>query len=112
MTASHVQELTARSFRELVLHSSGVVAVDLYAEWCPFCREFVQVFGQIAQEYADRCEFGRVNVELHPEILTALGVKTVPTVLIYSGGNLSTKLVGTSSLEDLREALNAHLQTP
>ena len=96
-------ELTTENFEEKVLQSNIPVAVDFWAEWCMPCRMFAPVFEEISEELAGKAVFGKINVDEQPDLAQKYKVMTIPTVLLFKGGEPVDKSVGGMTKDELIE---------
>ncbi len=91
---SNTRKFTQRNFQSEVLDRGGVVLVDAYADWCGPCRALAPVIDELADEFAGRAEVGKLDVDEAPETAATYGIASIPTVLVFSGGELVTQLTG------------------
>jgi thioredoxin 1 len=87
-------EFTDANFEELVIKSGKPVIVDLWAEWCGPCRMLTPIVEDMAKEYEGRAVIGKLNVDDNPAITAKYGVRNIPTVLFFKGGEIADKQVG------------------
>ena len=87
-------EFTDANFDELVIKSGKPVIVDLWAEWCGPCRMLTPIVEEMAKEYEGRAVIGKLNVDDNPDITAKFGVRNIPTVLFFKGGEVADKQVG------------------
>ena len=87
-------EFTDANFEELVIKSEKPVIVDLWAEWCGPCRMLTPIVEEMAKEYEGRAVIGKLNVDDNPTITAKFGVRNIPTVLFFKGGEIADKQVG------------------
>jgi thioredoxin 1 len=87
-------EFTDANFEELVIKSGKPVIVDLWAEWCGPCRMLTPIVEEMAKEYEGRAVIGKLNVDDNPEVTAKFGVRNIPTVLFFKGGEIADKQVG------------------
>ena len=92
------------SFDSEVLQSPQPVLVDFYADWCGPCRMLAPVIEQIAQERSD-LKVVKVNVDDADAVAARYGVMSIPTVILFEGGQAAHQLVGFRSKEALLEEL-------
>ena len=102
-------KITDSNFEELVLKSDKPVLIDLWAEWCGPCRMIAPYVEQIATEYEGKAVVGKVDVEQCPEISSRFGIRNIPTLLYFKGGEVVDKQVGATSKAALAAKLDALL---
>ena len=89
-----------------LIASAPVALVDLWATWCGPCRMLSPTVDDIAQEYEGRVAVGKCNVDDNEEIAEKFGVRSIPTLLYFKGGELVNKSVGLVSKQDIETILN------
>ena len=94
-------ELTAENFNEEVLESDLPVLVDFWATWCGPCRMMAPIVSEIAKEYDGKVSVGKVNVDDEPELASAFGIESIPTLMVFKNGELTDTLVGLRKKEDI-----------
>ena len=82
------------SFEKAVLKSPVPVLVDFWAEWCGPCKMIAPLLDEIARESAGRFRIAKVNIDDGPGLMQQFGVRAVPTLLFFQGGELKDQLVG------------------
>ncbi|MEQ8910096.1 MAG: thioredoxin [Vicingaceae bacterium] len=87
-------EITDANFEEVVLNSDKPVLVDFWAEWCGPCRMVGPVVEELSNDYEGKAVVGKVNVDHNPEISAKYGIRNIPTVLFFKGGEVVDKQVG------------------
>jgi thioredoxin 1 len=87
-------EFTDANFEELVLQSDKPVIVDFWAEWCGPCRMVGPIVNQLGEEYNDKAVVGKLNVDENPGITMKFGIRNIPTILFFKGGEQVDKQVG------------------
>ena len=87
-------ELTDQNFDELVLQSDKLVVVDFWAEWCGPCRMVGPILEEIGNDYSDRALIGKLDVDSNPGVTARFGIRNIPTVLFFKGGEVVEKQVG------------------
>ena len=86
--------VTDASFTTDVLQAEGPVIVDFWAEWCGPCRQVAPVLEEIAKEYADKITIAKVNIDENPQIARDYRILSIPTMNVYSGGQVVKTIVG------------------
>ncbi len=102
-------ELNDQNFEELVMKSDKPVLVDFWAEWCGPCRMVGPVVEEIAIDYEGRAIVGKVNVDHNPEISMKFGIRNIPALLFFKGGEVVDKQVGAVPKSVLAGKLDAQL---
>jgi len=82
------------NFEEVVLKSDLPVMIDFWAEWCGPCRALAPYVAQIATEYEGKALIGKVDVVESPEISGKYGIRNIPALLFFKGGELVKTHVG------------------
>lgn len=101
--------LTTATFDEAVNASSVPVVVDLWAEWCGPCKMIAPILDEIAAEQAGKLTVAKVNVDENPDIAMRYNVMSIPTLLVFNGGEVRKRLVGAKGKAQLLQELNEFL---
>jgi thioredoxin 1 len=97
------------NFEHDVLQSDKPVLVDFTATWCGPCRMIAPIIEEMATEYAGRAVIGKLDVDENPEVSMNLGIRSVPTLMIFKGGKMVDMQIGAVGKQKLVEKLNAQL---
>jgi len=103
-----VVKLNSSSF-DSFLKTGLPVVVDFWADWCMPCRMMAPVMEELAQAYAGKALFGKVNVDENSQIASRYGIMSIPHFLIFKRGTLAEKIVGAVGRDPLENALKKYL---
>jgi len=104
--AGAVAEFTDQNFDAEVLQADGPVLVDFWAPWCGPCRQIAPMIEELANENAG-IKIGKINIDDNPQAAQRFQVNSIPTLLVFKGGEVSETFVGVRPKAQLQEALNA-----
>lgn len=104
-----VRELTDETFETETSQAPGPCVVDFYATWCPHCKAFRPTFEQVAADYTSAVRFYAADVEKCSDAAGKFGIRSIPTVVLVSGGEKVDSHVGGMSAEAFREWLDKHV---
>src|ERR1043165_874110 len=96
----------AHKFGKEVLQSSTPILVDFWAEWCGPCKMIAPVLDELADEYNGKVRIGKVNIDEHQSLATEYGVRAIPTLLMFKGGQVQEQMVGARSKRDLKASFD------
>ncbi|NQT35770.1 thioredoxin [bacterium] len=102
-------ELTDADFEEKVLKSDIPFLVDMWAPWCAPCRFVAPILEEISAEYAGKLKVGKVNVDDHKEYAMKFGVTSIPTLLLFKGGEKVEQVVGAMPKADIEKIFKPHI---
>ncbi|HYN75720.1 MAG TPA: thioredoxin [Candidatus Limnocylindria bacterium] len=106
---THTKAVTDDSFLADVLQSDKPVLVDFWAEWCGPCRQVAPILDEIAGEHADKITVVKLNVDENPQTSASYGITSIPTINVYSGGQVVKTIVGAKPKSALLKDLAAFL---
>lgn len=97
------------SFEEEVMKSGLPVLVDFWAVWCAPCQMIAPALEKIAQEYAGRLKVVKLNVDQNMKATSKYSVRSIPTLLLFKGGEIKETLVGALPQEKIVSIISKHL---
>jgi thioredoxin 1 len=101
-------EITDANFEE-ILKSDKPVLVDFWAEWCGPCKMIGPIVEELAGDYEGKAVIGKVDVDSNPSVASALGIRSIPTLMFFKGGQIVDKQVGAVPKAILAQKLDAVL---
>jgi thioredoxin 1 len=109
--ASHdtIGAVTDASFREQVLDASGPILLKIEADWCGPCQVMKPMIAEIASEYAGRLTVATLDVDQNNQTAYKLGVRSVPTVVLFKNGQVVAQKVGLPRKSDLTALIDRSL---
>ncbi|MCP5525296.1 MAG: thioredoxin [Verrucomicrobiales bacterium] len=102
-----IVEVNEANFQTEVMEASEPVVVDFFATWCGPCRRLTPVLTSLAQEYAGRVKFAKVDVDQSPQLAAAFRVTGVPMLAIMLAGRVVDQMVGFMTPQALRERIES-----
>ena len=101
--------LTDSNFDETLVGADTPVLVDFWAEWCGPCKTIAPILEQIAVERADQVKIGKLNIDDNLGIQARFDVMSIPTLILFKGGEPILRLVGAKGKGQLLEELDRYL---
>jgi thioredoxin 1 len=102
-------EITDGTFETDVLKSDKPVLIDFWAVWCGPCRAIAPVVEELAAEYDGKLLVGKVDVDNNPKISGMLGIRSIPTLLVFKNGKVVEQIIGALPKATLVQRLTPHL---
>ena len=99
--------VTTETFRAEVLESNKPVLVDFWAEWCPPCHRLAPILDELAIEYDGRARIVKLDADANPKAVLTYGVRSMPTLIMFRGGEAVSQVIGAQPRIKLRAQLDA-----
>ena len=109
MSQSNVIHITSENWKSEVIESTTTVLVDFWAEWCGPSKMIAPILDDLATELAGQLKIVKVNIDNNREIAAQFNIKSIPTLLIFKGGQVKGQIVGAMGKSQLKERLNAYI---
>lgn len=101
--------VTDDTFAEEVLQSTTPVLVDYWADWCGPCKMIAGVLDELADEYAGRVKVAKLNIDENPNTPPRYGIRGIPTLMLFKGGNVEATKVGAVSKSQLTAFVDSNI---
>ena len=107
--SENLHNLSDSNFDESVIKSEVPVLVDFWAEWCGPCRMLAPTVEALASDYSGRLTVGKLNVDDNPNVASQFGIRSIPTLLLFKGGEVVESVVGLADKTRLQSVIDKHL---
>jgi thioredoxin 1 len=109
MTMSEDMHVTEQDFDDIVQKAGVPVLVDFWAEWCGPCKMLSPVLDELAAEFGEKVKIAKVNVDQQPNLAARYGIRSIPTIILFRGGEIAEQMVGMQPKEALKAKLDSLL---
>lgn len=103
---SNVLELNGQNFESEVVNSDVPVLVDFWAPWCGPCKQIGPIIEELAGEFEGQAKVGKVNVDNNQDLAAKFGIRGIPTVMLFKGGESVNNFVGMKPKQELADAIS------
>ena len=107
--SEHIAHVSDDQFEDQVLKSSEPVLVDFWAEWCGPCKMIAPVLDEIAKDYQGKLKVCKLNIDENQDTPPKYGVRGIPTLMLFKGGNVEATKVGALSKSQLAAFLDSNI---
>ena len=107
--SDNIAYISDDSFDDEVLKSDQPVLVDYWAEWCGPCKMIAPILDEIAEEYAGKLKVAKLNIDDNPGTPPKYGIRGIPTLMLFKGGNVEATKVGAVSKSQLTAFIDSNL---
>jgi thioredoxin 1 len=105
----HPLEITDANFADEVEKSEVPVLLDFWAVWCGPCKMIAPIVEELAGDYQGKAKIGKVDVDNNPMIAGKFGIRSIPTLLIFKGGQVVDQIVGAVPKGSIVSKIDSHL---
>lgn len=109
MASELIKHISDASFDDDVLKSGTPVLVDYWAEWCGPCKQIAPILDEVATAYDGKLQIAKMNVDENRDVPAKFGIRGIPTLMLFKGGQLAATKVGALSKSQLTAFLDGHL---
>jgi thioredoxin 1 len=107
--SEHIHHVTDANFKSEVLESSTPVLVDYWAEWCGPCKMIAPILEDIAKDYTGKLKVAKLNIDDNQKTPGEFGIRGIPTLMLFKGGNIEATKVGALSKSQLTAFIDSNL---
>lgn len=105
MSSNSVVELSDSNFEEEVINSDLPVLVDFWAPWCGPCRAITPIVEEVSSAYKEQLKVGKVNVDENQETTMKFGIRSIPTLIVFKGGEAIEQIIGAVPKGEIERAI-------
>jgi thioredoxin 1 len=109
MSSELIKHTSDASFDSDVLQADKPVLVDYWAEWCGPCKMIAPILDEVSKDYDGRLKIAKMNVDENRDVPAKFGIRGIPTLMLFKGGQLAATKVGALSKAQLTAFLDGHL---
>jgi len=109
MASELIKHVTDATFEADVLQSAQPILVDYWAEWCGPCKMIAPILDEISSTYEGKLQIAKMNVDENRDIPAKFGIRGIPTLMLFKGGQLAATKVGVLSKAQLTAFIEPHL---
>lgn len=105
---AYIRELNEQNYDNFV--ESGIILVDIGANWCAPCKVLSPIIEEISADYVNKIAVGKLDADISSEIIKKLGIRNIPTLILYKDGEIVEKNVGMITKEGIKDLIDRHLK--
>jgi thioredoxin 1 len=102
-----MESINEANFDEKVIQSSSPALVDFWAEWCGPCKMLTPFLEELSSENESKINIYKVNVDENQQLAVKYGIRSIPTLLLFKGGEIQEQIVGLKSKSDLQTSIDS-----
>lgn len=109
MASALIVKLTKDNYEQEVIKSDIPVIVDFWAQWCGPCRTVAPIMDELAEKYNGKVKIGKVNVDEESEVAAKYRIMSIPTIMVFKGGQIAEKVIGARSKDEFEKMIDKSL---
>ena len=107
--SGNIVHLTDDTFEAEVVNADGPVLVDYWADWCGPCKMIAPILDEVASEYGSKVKVAKLNIDENPATPPKYGIRGIPTLMLFKGGNVEATKVGAVSKSQLTAFIDSNI---
>jgi len=107
--SENIVHLTDETFEAEVVNADGPVLVDYWADWCGPCKMIAPILDEVASEYGSKVKVAKLNIDENPATPPKYGIRGIPTLMLFKGGNVEATKVGAVSKSQLTAFIDSNI---
>ena len=107
--SDHVSEITDQNFEKDVLQADKPVLIDFWATWCAPCLALAPAVESLAEEMSEILTVGKLDIDANQETASKLGVRSIPTLILFKNGKPVDQIVGNQGKDKIKEMVERHI---
>ena len=104
-----IKQINDSEFKTEVIDSSKPVIVDFWAEWCGQCKTLGPILEKLSDDFHDKVEIKKINIDENPEAPANFGIRSIPTMILFKDGKIVESKIGVSGEQDIKNWISSKL---
>ena len=104
-----IKQINDSEFKTEVIDSSKPVIVDFWAEWCGPCKTLGPILEKLSDDFHDKVEIKKLNIDENPEAPANFGIRSIPTMILFKDGKVVDSKIGVSGEQDIKNWISSKL---
>ena len=104
-----IKQINDSEFKTEVIDSSKPVIVDFWAEWCGPCKTLGPILEKLSDDFHDKVEIKKINIDENPEAPANFGIRSIPTMILFKDGKIVDSKIGVTGEQDIKNWISSKL---